>query len=388
MKPSKLLDLLGKPFPLLSIHSNTEQLPNGLAAAMAPAIVDWQGSQLTGNDDDFFLVRNVNVGSNPVEGNIVLATLKIPLNGIIGAQWVLVMMRKLGKDTLAGHGQLRMVFNPENCPVILNDAGNPRQPEPYVKDLVFSFEAWRPAGISFNPLAGLDPSTYALTMRCYAGSQRFLEDGVLSHSWVAYPLDLNDHPETYPSLLYTALVTGDSLARHTINHLLDNPRVHTELNQSDYPFIDPRQLNEFQQLLAQDLVPKDPIADLMDGNISYHLLQRSCITMGLNVIDNGLHRLHRLHPELGEYQSLRVGAREIPSWINQLAHSNRRSTLMKLPGAMHWIMMNQSVLPDRSYVVLKDGGLLALNDRGEVMSQHFQLGGETPYGRISESLMQ
>jgi len=29
-----------------------------------------------------------------------------------------------------------------------------------------------------------------------------------------------------------------------------------------------------------------------------------------------------------------------------------------------------------------------LNDRGEVMSQHFQLGGETPYGRISESLMQ
>lgn len=158
MNPSKLLDLLGKPFPLLSIHSNTEQLPNGLAAAMAPAIVDWQGSQLTGNDDDFFLVRNVNVGSNPVEGNIVLATLKIPLNGIIGAQWVLVMMRKLGKDTLAGHGQLRMVFNPENCPVILNDAGNPRQPEPYVKDLVFSFEAWRPAGISFNPLAGLDRS--------------------------------------------------------------------------------------------------------------------------------------------------------------------------------------------------------------------------------------
>ncbi len=388
MHPSQLLDLLSEPFPLLRICSGTDQLPNGLAAAMAPAIVDWQRSPGDSGDEDYFLVRNVNVGGNPVEGKCVLATAKVPRTGVMSAEWVLVLQRLLGKDTPAGHGQLRLRFHEDKRPTIVNRDGDPMWPDPHVGDLVFSFEAWRPPGKSFQPLAGLDPSTYALTMRCYAGPQRFLEDGICNRSWVTYPLDFSRHGEALDDLLYTALITGDSLARHTINNLLDSPAVHLELEQPDYPQADPRQIQALQPLLDESLVPEDPIAEISGGEIGYHLLQRSCITMALNVIDTCLHRLHHRRPELGPYESLSVAPRSIPSWISDLAHADRRATLMRLPGAVHWLALNQTVLPDKSYIILQEAGLLETETDGQSVRHHYTLAGDTPYGRISDSLMQ
>jgi len=388
MEPVELLNLLSEPYPLLRIRSEVDRLPIGLAAAMAPAIVDWRRSMLEDDQEGFYLVHNVNVGGNPVEGRTVLATVKIPRAGVIAADWVLVLKRILGKDTAAGHGQLRLRFHEDKQPTVLNRDGGPMWPDPHVEDLVFSFEAWRPPGTSFNPRAGLDPNTYALTMRCYAGPQRFLEDGVCNHSWAVYPLDLDRHYDAFNNLLYTALVTGDSLARHTINHLLEKPAVHLDLEPTDYPQIDPRQIEELRPLLDRDQVPEDPIAQITGGLISYHLLQRSCITMGLNVIDTSLHRLHHRYPELGTYESLPVAPKKIPSWISNLAHSDRRATLLRLPGAIHWLAVHQTVLPDRSQVILKNAGLLRTGADGQVVSHYYFLGGDTPYGRISDSLMQ
>jgi len=388
MHPKELLDLFAEPYPLLRLRSGTDHLPNGLAAAMAPAIVDWRRSPLDGGDDDYFLVRNVNVGGNPVEGRSVLATVKVPRAGVVAAEWVLVLLRVLGKDVSAGHGQLRLQFSGEKRPVVLNREGGPMWPDPHLDDLVFSFEAWRPPGTPFQPLAGLDPATYALSMRCYAGTQRFLEDGVCNRSWVTYPLDFGERPDVGDELLYAALVTGDSLARHTINHLLDNPDVNLDLEQADYPQVGPQRIEELQSLLDRDQVPDDPIAELTGGEISYHLLQRSCITMGLNVIDTCLHRVHHRHPELGPHRSLAVAPKHIPGWVSELAHADRRSTLLRLPGAMHWLAVNQNVLPDKSHRILEKAGLLRQGPDGQVLHHHYTLGEQTPYGRISETLMQ
>ncbi len=388
MHPRELLDLLTEPYPLLRLKSGSDQLPSGLAAAMVPAIVDWQRSEMGGQDDDHFLVRNVNIGGNPVEGRQVLATVRVPRRGVMSAEWVLVHLRLLRKEGPAGHGQLRLKFAPENRPVVLNREGGPMWPDPHLDDLVFSFEAWRPPGSSFQPLAGLDPHTYALTLRCYGGAQRFLEDGVGNHGWVSYPLDFGNRTGALDELLYTALVTGDSLARHTISHLLNEPNVHLNLQQADYPGANKDQIEKLRRLLEQDQIPGNPIAEITGGDISYHLLQRSCITMGLNVIDNCLHRVHHQHPEYGQYNSLSVAPSRIPSWVSELAHADRRGTLMRLPGAVHWLAVNQTVLPDKSYQILEKADLLQRKPDGQLVRHSYTLGGETPYGRLSENLMQ
>lgn len=388
MHPRELLDLFTEPYPLLRLRAGSDRLPSGLAAAMVPAVVDWQRSPLNDEADDHFLVRNVNVGGNPVDGRQVLATVKVPRRGVTGAEWVLVHARLLGKEGPAGHGQLRLKFDSDSRPRVLNREGGPMWPDPCLDDLVFSFEAWRSPGSSFQPLAGLDPSTYALTLRCYAGGQRFLEDGVNNRGWIVYPLDFAERKGALDELLYTALVTGDSLARHTICHLLNQPDVHLKLEQSDYPGIDDSQIDKLRPLLDRDHIPEDPIAGLTGGEISYHLLQRSCITMGLTIVDNCLHRVHHQHPEYGEYESLRVAPKRIPGWLSELAHADRRGTLLRLPGAMHWLAVNQTVLPDKSYQVLERAGLLQRRPDGQLERRSYALGGDTPYGRLSDNLMQ
>jgi len=388
MRNTELLDLLTEPYPLLRIRSGSDQLPNGLAAAMVPLVVDWRRSRLAGDPEDYYLVRNVNVGGNPVAGRSVLATVKVPRFAVTEAEWVLVILRLMGKDISAGHGQVRLRFAPGNGPVVLNREGGPMWPDPHLEDLVFSFEAWRPPGTPFQPLAGLDPRTYALTLRCYDGAQRFLEDGVSNHAWTCYPLDLSGRPGALDELLYTALVAGDSLARHMASHFLGDPGVNLLLEQPDYPSASPREIEKLRTLLEMDRIPDDPIAEITGGDVSYHLLQRSCITMGLSLINSCLHRIHHRHAELGKFESLSVAPREIPDWAAARAHADRRATLMRLPGALHWLAVNQNVLPDKSYAVLEKAGLLRRSPNGQLVRRRYALDDATPYGRIGDTLMQ
>jgi len=388
MKPEKLLEILEEPYPLLRVHSSTDALPSGLALAMAPAIVDWERSRLEGDEEDFYLVRNVNIGGNPAGGYNVLATAKVPRRGVMEAQWVSTLLRVFGKDTPGGHGQLRLIFREDRRPCVLNEEGNPLSSDPYLDSLVFSFEAWRPPSLHFDPLAGLDPKTYALTMRCYAGTQRFLEDSLRSLSWHCFSLALPPVDEALDELLYTGLTMGDSLSRHTFKKLLENPTRYFDGDPRDYPDPTVEQVEKLHEILLDKTLPEDPISQIMGGDVSYHLLLRSCITMALSVIDACNSRIHESHPELPAYNPLRVTPGEIPSWASSLAHSNRRNILMRLPGTIYWLIRNQNVRPDRAHMILLDAGLLQLDEEERPIEKVYLISEDTPYGRLQDNLMQ
>jgi hypothetical protein len=83
-----------------------------------------------------------------------------------------------------------------------------------LQDLVLSWEAWRPPGDGFDPVAGLDPKKYALSLRAYDGACRYLNDAILDRSWRCYPLQFPDIPDIANELLYVSLLLGDAVARH------------------------------------------------------------------------------------------------------------------------------------------------------------------------------
>ncbi len=386
--PEQILQIAEKPYPLLRFHPATDALPGGLSVAMVPAIVDWERSRLDGGDDDYYLVRHVNFGSNPAGGYGMLVTVKIPRKGVVRAEWVSTLLRVFRKDTPGGHGQLRLIFDPKRRPIVLNEDGTPFSSDPYLDDLMFSFEAWRPPAAHFDPLAGLDPTAYALTMRCYAATQRFLEDSLRGLSWHCYPLKLPPVEEAHDELLYTCLTMGDSLARHTLHQHLHSLSPHFDGDPRDYPQPTSEQVEKLREILDDASVPDDPIAQIMGGDTSYHLLLRSCITMGLTAIDASVSRIHERHPELGAYHPLKVTPGEIPSWASSLAHSNRRNMLMRLPSTLYWLVHNQNVLPDRAHQILLEAGLLELDDEDRPVKRVYYISEDTPYGRLLDNLMQ
>lgn len=388
MNARKFLDIKRESFPTLRVKVNRDALPNGLAVAMAPAVTDWERSSVGHGDDDFYLVRGVNFGGNPVQGRSILATVKVPCHGVVAAEWVMTLMRIKGRDTPGGHGQLRLIFAEDRRPMVLNREGQPFSDQPYLDDLVFSFEAWRPPAAQFDALAGLDPRTYALTMRCYSGGQRFLEDSLKNMSWTCYPLRVPDTPNAHDELLYTCLAMGDSLARLTLEEALEDPGNYYRGNPADYEPLSDEEKSELQELLERMVIPDQKIAAIFSGDRTYHLLLRSCITMALAAVDACFSRIHHLNPELGEYRNLQIAPVQLPSWLDRLAHMGKRNTLKRIPGALHWMMNNQNVIPGRAHQILDAGELLQRDDKGNLIKHHYHIGGQTPYGPLSENLMQ
>ncbi|MBZ0268377.1 hypothetical protein K8I85_09500 [bacterium] len=372
---------------MLRPRSSTDAFPSGLAVAMAPAIVDWKRSSLGQGEEDYYLVRNVNFGGNPVGGSTLLVTARIPCAGVARAEWVMARVRALGQDTPGGHGFLRLVFREGARPAILDRDGEPFADDPHVDDLVFSYEAWRPPGRGFDPKAGLDPETYALTMRCFSGPQRFLEDALQDRWWACYPIALPDVPGAGDDLLHACLVMGDSLARHTVQYVLDHPGTHFGARPIDYPAPDPDDIEKLRSLFTTDGIPADPIAELMGGEISYHLLKRSCITMAMATLEVGFRRIHSRHPQLGDRPLLKATPTPLPAWTQDLAHGDMQRVLVRLPAALYWIAKHSTVVPARAHLILDEAGMLVRDEHGQIVSHEYRIDDRTPYGRLEDHLI-
>ena len=155
---------------------------------MMPILVDWQRDPGT---ERMLRVKNVNVAGNPVVGHNVLATVDVPMTGLASAQWCLTPARNEdNRDAEGGHGQLRFLFDPAERPVVLDENGAPMPGIAAVDDLIVSWEAWRPPLVRWTAMDGLDPESYALTLRVYTGAKRFLDDAVRNNPWNCYPLRL------------------------------------------------------------------------------------------------------------------------------------------------------------------------------------------------------
>jgi hypothetical protein len=89
---------------------------------------------------------------------------------------------------------------------------------------------------------------------------------------------------------------------------------------------------------------------------------------------------------LKDPKHVRVVPGELPSFIDKLSRGERRSALLSLPAAIHWLALNQKVIPGRAHELLDEVGLLRWR-RGELVKERFDNRVNSPYGPLSEHLI-
>ena len=91
--------------PLVRINTSTDAL-GGLALAMAPVMVNWK--QSTPEPGGEYLIHNVNLASNLIEGTTILGSMRVRADSIERVEFVLVVSKVGRLETDAGHAQLRL----------------------------------------------------------------------------------------------------------------------------------------------------------------------------------------------------------------------------------------------------------------------------------------
>jgi hypothetical protein len=352
--------------------------------AMAPVLVDWRASSPGFRPEDHYLVRNVNVLDHPITGITLLGDLRIPAASVQRVEFVQVLSKVANREVdIAGHVMLRFVFDPARRPLLQDDAGIAA--DPHLSDLVLSWEAWRPPSAGFDPVAGLDPEKYALTLRAYAGFCRCLNDAVLDRPWRCYPLRLPDVAWFADEILYVCLLLGDAVARHTIAGMLDQRIADARNAPEDYGESEAAEWDEVKEALRALGLPDDPIRDILGGKTSYQLIRRSCVTMALMSIDWALVRAFE-RAGRSDPPRIRTAPDSIPRMLDELARGHRMAALVRVPAALHWLIHHPSILPGRSEHLLDEAGLLE-RDNGRIVMQHYDNRVETPYGKLRDHII-
>ncbi len=371
--------------PVLRVRTQQDELPSGLSAAMAPLFVSWLSSSAGFGSEHYYLVRNVNVLNNPVEGITLLSTVKVWAESVESVEFVMVISKVAGRESPGGHGMLRFTFREDRRPIVLGADGQPFTNDSVLDDIVVSWEAWRPPLSSFDPVAGLDPSTYALTPRCFAGPVRCVADAVLDRPWHCYPLNLPDVENAKNELLYVSLVLADAVSRQTTLSIMEEHIKEGRKMPDGYPAAE---LEDWETLAKESRkaeVPENPIEDILNGKVRYQLLERSCITMALQSVDWANQRIHE-RAGLGEPQRIRISPKTMPEFLSALAAGNRTVALLRMPAALHWLMSNHTVIPSHAPGLLDEVGLLR-RENGQIVKRHYDNRRQTPYGSISEHLI-
>jgi hypothetical protein len=369
--------------PVIHVDTGRARLPNQLAASMMPILVDWTRDP---ESVRMMRVKNVNVAGNPIVGHNVLATVDVPLDGLHGAEWCLTPPRNEdNRDAEGGHGQLRFLFDPAQRPVVLDESGAPMPGVAAVDDLIVSWEAWRPPLVRWTAADGLDPESYALTLRVYTGAKRFLDDAIRNNPWNCYPLNLPGDREGAVELLYAGLLMGDALARRTIREMVDAGEVQMTENLLDA--MSPADLMRAQQVFSESSLPDDPLVALIGGaDLSYQLIRRSCVTHSLYTVQVGLQRIYA-KLDLGEPPRLEVVPEHLPGWVDELAHAERNDLLAQLPGALLYVAKHATILPSNAYRILDAQGLIEKDENGELIRYYYHRGQHTPWGPIRDNMM-
>jgi hypothetical protein len=300
-------------------------------------------------------------------------------------EFVAVTTKLEKRDTPFGHAMLRFIFREDRRAVILDREGVPLANDAEVSDLVLSWEAWRPPQEHFDPVKGLDPKTYALTPRCMLGAVRCLADSMLNRPWHCYPLKLADVPHAHDELLYACLALADAVARQTVSQLLERRIEHGKNFPHDYLEATAADWEAVADYYRIGNLSQNPVRDVLDGKISYHLLERSCISMALLSLDWANHRIHR-RAGLPDPKRLEVAPEALPALIADLVSGERTPMLLRVPAALQWIMLNQTVMVEKAAKMLDDVGLLE-HHLGHPVRIDYDTPRETPYGSLLDHMI-
>jgi hypothetical protein len=246
--------------------------------------------------------------------------------------------------------------------------------------------------VGYDILAGMDPAAYELSLRCYAGPQRFLEDILARRPWTAYDLQLPGGQAGLAELFRVTVVTGDGAARQVLSRAFGQAEAAWREANPD-PSAEDLSLAEAWLRLqsAMETEPRDTGADerleLSDAQTRYQSLLRSCATMALYNIDVTVSRLLEQGVEAPGMRP--TGEPELiddPQWMTDLAAAGWGRILMSAPRALGFMRQNPWIVPGNVTKLLDDAGLL-VHDDGKRRETHYSLETTTPWGHRDQLLI-
>jgi len=365
----------------LRLRTYRDVISGGFLAALAPARVEWQFSDLYG-DDPFVIIRNVNYGGNPFEKTTVLHRVRVPLSHVDFVELTLVPSTRGGLHALAHHAQLRFVFKADNRPLLLSLADSAAGSDACIPDLVLSWETWHESSVRYSGFKGLDEAAYRLSMRAYAGPQRFLEDTLHGRDWFSYRVRLPGGQLGNSELLKVALVLGDGVANDTISTLLDRSEEKLSTlgpaEDADAPSIE--EIQELRNHLLNGRKFSDPHLALSHEQGGYQTLVRSCATLArysiLTATDRLIHRGVTEGLALDSIPKPHMG--EPAQWMEKIAHSNLKGMFVRAPLALAYIIRHPEAVPDKIPIDLAEAGLMEKRD-GKAWVVKYSHSGHKPY---------
>jgi len=361
------------------VITKRDALPGGLSAAMTPAFVDWDQSDLESKDPTI-LLRNVNDGGNPIEGTTVLQSMRVHLNSLSEVDFILVPLGRGGRRAAAHHAQLRFVFDDGQPIEILDQDLLGRRT---LKDLVLSWEAWRPPGADYSMMKGMLPSAYALSLRAFAGPQRFLEDSLAGREWYGYRMRLPGGHEGLRELLRVSLVLGDGVARHEAGKILEEGEeewaAHAPLGARSAQNARER-WEELRRGLSVVKVSDDPLLNLPPQDRTYQTLLRSCASMAYYAIVTSAARLaaRGLTDGLNPDDMPNPEMPQVEPWMKEIADADLGGVFLRAPTALAYLVRHPEVIPSKIPAKLDHMGLIQRRS-GTMLTVTWNLKTRTPY---------
>jgi hypothetical protein len=381
LSPAQLLAWADGTANALRLRTYRDVIPGGFLAALVPARVEWKSSDPHG-DDPFVIIRNVNYGGNPFDKTTVLHRVRIPLNGIAFVELTLVPSTRGGLHALAHHAQLRFVFKAEKRPVLLSLADSAAGSDASIPDLVLSWEIWQESRVRYSGFKGLDAASYRLSMRAYAGPQRFLEDTLHGRDWFSYRVRMPGGQQGSAELLKVVLALGDGVANDTVSSLLDRSEEealkHAPTGDTDAPTASEVQKLREHFLHSREI--KDPNMALSHEQGGYQTLVRSCATLARYSILTATNRLIR--GGVTEGMSLDAVPKplmgEPAKWMEKIAHANLKGMFIRAPLALAYIIRHPEAVPDKIPIELAEAGLMEKRE-GKAWVVKYSHKGNKPY---------
>ena len=364
LTPEQLLQWADDRAGVMRLNTDRDVLPGGYMAAHAPIMVAWPATEVYA-EGVTAVVRNVNYGGNPFERKTILHSLRFAIEDVESAELILVPSREFGRRGPIHHVQIRYLFEAGKEPVLLNLADTRTGSDARIPDLVLSWESWRPPDKPFNLREGLDESAYGLSLRAFAGAQRYLEDTIRQRKWYAYRLRLPGGQRGIAELLGISLALGDSVARDTIAKLLE---VDEQAWLAQAPNANAAAaIGRWQALktrLPRETEFEDHLPPIPEGETTYHALVRSCATLSRYLIllaaqrmvergeDGGFEAAKLPEPALGEPQP----------WMKEVTSTDLLGIFMRAPAALRFLLTHPESVPSQLPDELDAAGLLEHRD--------------------------
>ena len=384
LSPTQLIAWADGSADAVRIRTYRDVIPGGFLAALVPARIDWKASDPNG-DDPFLIIRNVNYGGNPFEKTTMLHRVRVALSGIAFVELTLVPSTRGGLRAVAHHAQLRFVFKADKRPVLLSLAESAAGSAACIPDLILSWETWHESSVRYSGFKGFDAASYKLSMRAYAGPQRFLEDSLRGKDWYSYRVRMPGGEQGNAELLKVVLALGDGVANDIVADLLDKGEAEF-LKNAPPDEINDRSDSEWQK--ARELVLErrkidDPHLNLSQDQDGYQTLVRSCATMARYAILTATDRLidrgitDGVSPDAVPKPLIGEPAR----WMEKIAHTNLAGMFIRAPLALAYIIRHPEAIPAKIPIELADVGLMEKRD-GKAWVVKYSHKGTKPYDSL------